>query len=825
MIGRPCDGLSPARRPESLGPPTGTRQIAALAPGQQREEEIHGGHLSGLTGTHRPWGILNGCMPLKRVLPLVIASAILASQAVATWSIVVVNRRTGEVCIASATCLENFNLRSGIGVVAAEVGVGATQSYAVPAFTRKRIHDLMLEGVPPQEILDIISIGDTLWPARQIGLVDMAGRAVSYSGANCGGWFGGVIGEQGDYVYAIQGNVLTGVPVVTQCESAFLATSGDLGQKVMAAMEAAMLMGGDGRCSCTTGGPQSCGSPPPNFNKSAHVAFFVIARPGEAEICTNSGCAGGDFYLAINKSTQTAADPDPVLLMRQDFDAWRLALQGRPDAVRSGVWPEHARVASAGGAPISFELDLSDVDGQPVQQGGAAISLIHDPRSAGIASLGQVFDHNDGTYTVEVLPGSGVGTDLLRFRVDDGIRAIQLWPPVRVLHDPGSSAPLLRAQPPAGIAGIGAPRAVHLSADRLNAWLIADSGGLTQLFTAARPQPDADFGPPTAVALSGLPLERVTDLVVSADGLRLLLSVDVGGVSRLWSSARASTAAGFDAPLLLADLDSGAGDAHPALSADERGLVFASRRDGSWDLWRARRLTPTARFFPPEKISELSTPFQDEFSPQYDEGDARLWFESRSGGGAALLMTAALQADGAYSPASAAPGVYGGQERLLVAVEAGEGPVWFLASSPGGRLVAAQARANASLSADAETLSAVAGGVVQFTLDAGPAWAGAAYRLTLGDPGVTVLGGAGIVLPFDRNSRFDAWLRDPANAALLPGFAGALDLQGRSSAQWILPAGRLANSALIGRSFAIAYVAARAGERFLSEEVPILLTN
>lgn len=759
-------------------------------------------------------------MPLKRTLALLLAGALLATQALATWSIVVVNRRTGEVCVASATCIENFNLRNGIGVIATEVGGGATQSLAVSPFTRKRIHDMMLQGVPPQEILDEISLTDTLWPARQIGLVDMAGRAVSYSGTACGTWFGGVTGEQGDYVYAIQGNVLTGSPVVAQCEAAFLAAGGDLGQKVMAAMEAAMLMGGDGRCSCSPQQPESCGAPPPNFTKSAHVAFFVIARPGEQEICTNSGCAGGDFYLAINKASLTASDPDPVLLLRQDFDAWRAGLAARPDAIHSTVWPAAARVPAAGAAAVEFVLDLADVDGLPLQSGGAAITLAHDPRSAGIASIGQVTDHADGTYTVEILPGAGVGTDLLRFVVDDGIHELTLWPPARLFHDPGESAPLLAGAPPDGLAGVGGVRAAHLSRDGLTAWLVAAHGGGTALLTATRPQPGAAFGAPAPVDLGGFPTDRVGDLWVSADGLRILFSAaDGAGVQRLLQSERAGPATGFAPPVIVADLDSGLGDAQPALSADEREIVFATRRAGSWDLWRAVRLSPTARFFPPEPIPGLSRPLADESAPQFDEGDARLWFARRETGGAASLRLAAALPEGGFAADLPAAGVFGAGTRAPAALEAGEGPAWLLGA--GG--LAAMPRARASLVADRESVSAAAGGATAFQLDAGASWAGAVYRMTVGAPGRTVLAADGVVLPFARNPKLDAWLQDPAHSSALPGFAGNLDGQGRAAAQWILAPGALAGTALVGRSFAVGYVAVLGGERFLSSAAALRL--
>ena len=90
-------------------------------------------------------------------------------------------------------------------------------------------------------------------------------------------------GEQGSLVYAIQGNVLTGDPVVFEAERTLLSSTGDLGQRVMAAMETARAFGGDGRCSCSYGAPTNCGSPPPNFDKSAHVAFLIISRIGDEE--------------------------------------------------------------------------------------------------------------------------------------------------------------------------------------------------------------------------------------------------------------------------------------------------------------------------------------------------------------------------------------------------------------------------------------------------------------------------------------------------------------------------------------------------------------
>ncbi|MFN6041354.1 MAG: hypothetical protein ACK46V_05560 [Phycisphaerae bacterium] len=53
----------------------------------------------------------------------------IASPAHATWSIILIDTRTREVGIASATCLTGFDLRAGSPVVVTGVGAAAAQSF------------------------------------------------------------------------------------------------------------------------------------------------------------------------------------------------------------------------------------------------------------------------------------------------------------------------------------------------------------------------------------------------------------------------------------------------------------------------------------------------------------------------------------------------------------------------------------------------------------------------------------------------------------------------------------------------------------------------
>ena len=85
---------------------------------------------------------------------------------------------------------------------------------------------------------------DAASTVRQIGLVDFAGRAASFTGADCTPWCGHLLGDG----YAIQGNMLTGPDVLAEMERAFLAAEAEeLAERIIAALEAGQAVGGDKR--------------------------------------------------------------------------------------------------------------------------------------------------------------------------------------------------------------------------------------------------------------------------------------------------------------------------------------------------------------------------------------------------------------------------------------------------------------------------------------------------------------------------------------------------------------------------------------------------
>ncbi len=193
-----------------------------------------------------------------------------ATRAHATWSILLVDIRTGEIAVGSATCLTNFDLRAGTPVLIPGVGAAAAQS-AVDSTGSNRtlIRDLLASGAQTQDILAALSTFDPSHQSRQYGIVTALGDPATFTGLGAGAWAGGATGViagagigGGDLYYAIQGNVLTGPSVVAAAVVAVESTPGDLAAKLMAGMEAARAQGGDGRCSCASGNPTGCGDPP-----------------------------------------------------------------------------------------------------------------------------------------------------------------------------------------------------------------------------------------------------------------------------------------------------------------------------------------------------------------------------------------------------------------------------------------------------------------------------------------------------------------------------------------------------------------------------------
>ncbi|MDH4064752.1 MAG: DUF1028 domain-containing protein [Acidobacteriota bacterium] len=173
--------------------------------------------------------------------------------------------------------------------VRAGVGAVCTQASTVVEYGLKGL-DLMAQGVGPMDAIAQLLATDDGRESRQLGMIDMQGRAAAHTGKNNGNWAGS---RQGLH-YTVQANIMVGPEVVEAVATTFEATEGTdmpLAERMILALEAGQAKGGDRRW----GNLQS--------------AAIKIADP-------NNPGRGGD-YIAL--AIEVGEHPEPVGEMKRIY--------------------------------------------------------------------------------------------------------------------------------------------------------------------------------------------------------------------------------------------------------------------------------------------------------------------------------------------------------------------------------------------------------------------------------------------------------------------------------------------------------------------------
>ena len=175
------------------------------------------------------------------------ASTLLPWPPVATFSILGYDPATGEV--GGAVQSRVFSVGNGVLWAEAGVGVAATQAIVDVSYGPQAIA-LLRQGMKPADIIKKIWEGDpdprpADWTklGRQFAVIDAQGNVAAYTGPKASEWAGD---QQGKYCSA-QGNILANAEVVSSMVKAFEATEGHLSLRLLAALEAGQLAGGDKR--------------------------------------------------------------------------------------------------------------------------------------------------------------------------------------------------------------------------------------------------------------------------------------------------------------------------------------------------------------------------------------------------------------------------------------------------------------------------------------------------------------------------------------------------------------------------------------------------
>ena len=186
----------------------------------------------------------------------------------------------GTVSLGVAVASKFLAVGAAVPAAAVDIGAIATQAFANLAYRPDGLR-LLGDGRSAQETLDALTAADEGRDQRQAGVVDATGRSATFTGPACHDWAGGRTGDG----YAVQGNILTGPDVVEAMEKAWLVSEGRLADRLLTALAAGDLAGGDRR------GRQS-------------AALLVVRR---------AGGYGGTSDVEVDLRVDDHPDPMPEL--------------------------------------------------------------------------------------------------------------------------------------------------------------------------------------------------------------------------------------------------------------------------------------------------------------------------------------------------------------------------------------------------------------------------------------------------------------------------------------------------------------------------------
>jgi len=179
---------------------------------------------------------------MLRILLMISLVAATAAAQVATFSIVAYDAAEGEWGVTVAS--RYFSVGSVVPWAEAGVGAIATQANVNVGYGPHGL-ELLRQGHGAKDVLSQLLSEDKFEgkDGRQVAIVDSSGGIAAYTGPNAPTWAGDRQGKN----WSAQGNILVGPQVVESMGRAFEATSGDLAEKLYAALKAGDDAGGDAR--------------------------------------------------------------------------------------------------------------------------------------------------------------------------------------------------------------------------------------------------------------------------------------------------------------------------------------------------------------------------------------------------------------------------------------------------------------------------------------------------------------------------------------------------------------------------------------------------
>jgi uncharacterized Ntn-hydrolase superfamily protein len=256
-------------------------------------------------------------------------------QLAATYSIVARDARTGELGVAVQS--HYFSVGSDVPWAEAGVGVIATQAFLNASYGPLGLERLR-DGKIPDEALQALLSEDPARETRQVAVIDAAGRIAVHTGKACIASAGHLIGDG----YSVQGNMLRSDRVWKGMAEAYERKRGDLGERLIAALEAAESAGGDIRGRQSAALLVVSGKRSPRPWEERRIDLRVDDHP-DPLVELRRLLAVHRAYELMRRAGEVAQSGDGDTAMRQIEEAQRLA-PGNPEF---GFWAAIA-LATAG---------------------------------------------------------------------------------------------------------------------------------------------------------------------------------------------------------------------------------------------------------------------------------------------------------------------------------------------------------------------------------------------------------------------------------------------------------------------------------------------
>jgi uncharacterized Ntn-hydrolase superfamily protein len=268
-----------------------------------------------------------------------------------TYSIVARDASSGELGVAVQS--HYFGVGSLVSWAEAGVGAVATQSTIEPAYGPRGL-ELMQSGLSAPAALDRLLADDRQEDVRQVAIVDRAGRVAVHTGGRCIAEAGHRVGEQ----VSAQANMMARPTVWDAMLDAFRRASGDLGDRLLAALDAAEAEGGDlrGRQSAALLVVAPRGSGRPSEDRLVDVRVDDHPEPVNE---LRRLLALGRAYSRVDTGDELAARGDTEAALAE----YAAAHHEQPDSIELAFW-HGAYLAAVGREDEAREILRQVFDGR-----------------------------------------------------------------------------------------------------------------------------------------------------------------------------------------------------------------------------------------------------------------------------------------------------------------------------------------------------------------------------------------------------------------------------------------------------------------------------